>query len=147
MGQSLRDHQDRETCFTILWLFCVGLELGEGTMSLPGFWRCSQEELSNLPGRKLTSSTHPVSSLLAFSSHTTCALPAVALVLNPRGGGSAYVLSPCRPFNWSLLNTGSFFCRPKPHWFLQPEVMGIYLLGTGTLGCWVVLFGTGIPCS
>ena len=39
----------------------------------------------------------------------------------------------------------SFFCCPNPHWFLQPEVMGIYLPGTGTLG-YVVWPGAGITC-
>ena len=39
----------------------------------------------------------------------------------------------------------SFFCCPNPHWFLQPEVMGIYLPGAGTLG-WGAWCGAGIPC-
>ena len=40
----------------------------------------------------------------------------------------------------------SFFYSPNPHWFLQPEVMGTYLPGTGTLG-WVVWCRSGIPHS
>ena len=38
------------------------------------------------------------------------------------------------------------FLPAAPHWILQPEVMRIYLLGTGTLG-WVVWCGAGIPPS
>ena len=38
----------------------------------------------------------------------------------------------------------SFFGHPNPHWFLQPEVMGTYLPGSGTLG-WVVWCGAGNP--
>ena len=128
---ALSNCQGGATHFTTLWL-CVEGGLREGTMPL-----LASEGLLG---------TCPVSSHFTHFLYAAGALPAVALVLNPRGGGSAYVLSPCRPFNWSLLNTGSFFCRPNPHWFLQPEVMGIYLPGTGTLGC-VVWPGAGITCS
>ena len=38
----------------------------------------------------------------------------------------------------------SFFCHPRPHWFLQAEVMGTYLPGTLS---WVVWSGAGIPRS
>ena len=40
----------------------------------------------------------------------------------------------------------SFFYYPNPHWFLQPEVMGTYLPGSGALDC-TVWPGAGIACS
>ena len=40
----------------------------------------------------------------------------------------------------------SFFHQLNPHWFLQPEVTGRYLPGTGTLG-WGSQCGAGTPCS
>ena len=52
-------------------------------------------------------------------------------------------LSPCGPFKRSLLKIQQFIPPPQAHCFLQPEVMGIYLLGAGILGC-VVWPGAGI---
>ena len=43
------------------------------------------------------------------------------------------VLSPFKPCKW--WKYGSFFHCPNAPWFLQPEVMGIYLPCAGTLGC------------
>ena len=37
----------------------------------------------------------------------------------------------------------SWFHHPNAHWFLQPDIMGIYLPGSGTLDC-VVWPGAGI---
>ena len=48
------------------------------------------------------------------------------------------------PLRGDLWQSHSFFCHPKTHWFLQLEVMGTYLPGTGTLS-WVVWCGAGIP--
>ena len=76
-----------------------------------------------------------VSNCFTFSSYATSALPTVALVLNPREGESAEVLSPCGPFKRSLLKIQQFLPCRNPHWFVQPEIMGIYLPGAGTLGC------------
>ena len=59
---------------------------------------------------------------------------------------SLYVLSPLGPLRGVSWESCSFFRRPNPHWFLQPEVMGSELPGTGTLG-WVAWSGAGIPCS
>ena len=56
----------------------------------------------------------------------------VALVLSPRVGGFGYVLRLCGPFKQSFLKVPQFFCHPNPHWFLQPEVTGIYLPSVGT---------------
>ena len=47
---------------------------------------------------------------------------------------------------WRLLRMFSFSHWPNIHWFLQPDVMATYLLGTGTLG-WIVWWGSGIPRS
>ena len=41
-------------------------------------------------------------------------------------------------------NSRSFFHQLNPHWFLQPEVMGIYLPSTGTLGWWRAALGLGL---
>ena len=40
----------------------------------------------------------------------------------------------------------SFFHQLNPCWFLQPEVTGTYLPGSGTLG-WMALSGAGTPHS
>ena len=83
-----------------------------------------------------------------FAGHSPCVtgtLPADALVLNPRGGGSAYVLNPCSSLSGVSCKSGSFFHHPNPHYILQPEVMGIYLLGARALGC-VVWSGAGTTC-
>ena len=40
----------------------------------------------------------------------------------------------------------SFFNQLNSHWFLQPEVMGTYHPGTGTLG-WGAWYGAGTPHS
>ena len=59
-------------------------------MPLPGFWR--------------------------FAWHLPCvtgALPAVALVLNPKECVSAYILSPGGPFKQSLLHIWQFLLQPQ----------------------------------
>ena len=58
----------------------------------------------------------------------------------------AYILGLCVSFKWTLLETGSFFCHPNPHWFLQPEVMRLYFPSFETLIC-VVWPGAGITHS
>ena len=52
----------------------------------------------------------------------------------------------CGFFKSNCFGSGSFFHQLNPHWFLQPEVVGTYLPGTGILGCgtWC---GTGTPHS
>ena len=40
-------------------------------------------------------------------------------------------------------DSSSLFHRLNPHWFLQPEVVGTYLPGTGTLG-WGPGVGMGL---
>ena len=46
----------------------------------------------------------------------------------------------------TVWGSSSFFHRLNPHWFLQPEFVGTYLPGTGTLG-WGAWCGAGTPCS
>ena len=53
-----------------------------------------------------------ISSYFTQSPYTTGALPAVALVVNPRVGGFAYILSPCGPFKWTLLKIQQFLLPP-----------------------------------
>ena len=43
-------------------------------------------------------------------------------------------------------NLAGFSHCPNPHWFLQPEVMGLYFPSAGTMDC-VVCPGAGIVCS
>ena len=64
-------------------------------------------------------------------------------LLPPRGSESVWVLSLLWSFKkWHLRI--SFFHCPTSHWFLPPEVVGIYLPGTGTLGSGISCFW-GIP--
>ena len=56
--------------------------------------------------------------------------------------------SPYRTHTWTksdslTLSSSSFFHQLNPHWFLQPEVVGTYLPGTGTLG-WGAWYGVGL---
>ena len=117
------------TCFTALWL-CGG----EGSKKRQHHCLAFGDLLS----------IHPISSHFTHSLYVTGALPAVALVVNPRVDRFAYVLSPCGPFKWTLLKIRQFLLPPQPHWFLYPDVMGIYLPGARTLGC-EVWPGAGIP--
>ena len=75
-------------------------------------------------------------------------MPLVPFKLLPRHWSSDRVsLSPCvdslRRTAW---DSRSFFHRLNPCWFLQPEVMGTCLPGTGMLGrgAWCA---AGTPCS
>ena len=97
--------------------------------------QCHCQASGGLPG------TGPISSHFIHFWNMTGALPAAVLVIKPRVGGFAYVLSPYRPFKWQI--SCSFFLCPHSHWFLQREVTGIYLPGARTLGC-VIWPGTGI---
>ena len=99
--------------------------LGEGTVSPLGFWWFA--------------STWPISSHFSPFLWMTGTLPAAAPVVNPRVGGFVYILWPCWPFKqWKA---SSFSHCSNLHWFLQSEVMGIYLPSAGTLGC--VAWGWG----
>ena len=78
--------------------------------------------------------------------YATGAILIAALVLNPRVGGFAYILGPCGSFKWTLLRDQWFLPVPQSPLGLQPEVMRLYFLGTGTLGC-AVYPGAGIAHS
>ena len=54
--------------------------------------------------------------------------------------------SMCGFFKVNCLGLQRFLILIQSCWFLQPEVMGTYLSGTGTLDCgsWC---GAGTPCS
>ena len=97
-ARALGRRQGGATRFTALWL-CVGGGLGEGTM------------LCLASGGLL--GTCSVSSHFAHSPYATGALPAVALVQNPRVSGFAYVLRQGRPFKWSLLKVWQFLLPPQ----------------------------------
>ena len=87
---------------------------------------------------------HSISSHLTPFLCGTRALPAAALVVNPRVGGFASILRGCWPFKW--WKSGSFFHRLSPCRFLQLEVMGICLPCAVIVGC-VVWPCAGIGCS
>ena len=85
---------DPPVALTTLWS-CGGAGLGEGTVSLPGFWRFAWHS----PCFQLL---HPL---------PVVHLLAVSLVMNPRVG--AYVLSPCGPFRPSILEIWQFLLLPQ----------------------------------
>ena len=89
----------------------------------------------------LLDSTCPVSSHFTPFPCATGALPAPATVVTPGVDGLMHVLRPCWTFKQR--KSGSYFCHPNPHRFLQPKVMVIYLPNDGTLGC-VVWPGAGL---
>ncbi|KAF6119876.1 hypothetical protein HJG60_010259 [Phyllostomus discolor] len=89
---------------------------------------------------------HPISSRFIYFSYVTGSLLAIALVMIPRVGGFAYVLSLCGPFKWTFLRNWPFLPLTPPHWFLQLEVMRLSLSGTKSLS-WAVWSGAGIACS
>ena len=80
-----------------------------------------------------------------FSQYATGAFPVAILVLELRGTSlSRWVcLVSLRKTAWG---SRSFYHQLSPHWFLQPEVVRTYLLGTRTLG-WMACGGIGTPCS
>ena len=82
--------------------------------------------------------TCSVSSHFTCSLHATSALPTVALVLNPRVGGSTQMLSPCRPFKQSLLNIQQFLLLPQLPLVFTARIWGFIFL---SLESWAVWFG------
>ena len=86
----------------------------------------------------------PTLTLMSDTSVSLC-IPLVPFQLlllcwSPKGVSlSPKCVGPLRGDSW---DSYSFFCHPKPHWFLQPELMGTYLPGSGTLA-WVVWCGAG----
>ena len=54
--------------------------------------------------------------------------------------------SMCRFFKGNCLGLQKFLPLTQYPWFLQPEIMGTYLTGTGTLG-WGAWYRVRTPCS
>ena len=91
-------------------------------------------------------SAHPDARYFSLPKYATVALQAAFVVLELRRSESEYV-SPCvGSLRGTAWGSSSFFHRLNLCWFLQPEFVGTYLTGTGTLGCqaWC---GAGTPCS
>ena len=88
----------------------------------------------------------PISSHFTHFLYVTGALPAAALVVNPRVEGFAYVLSPCGAFKWTLLKIWQFLSLPKSPLVFTARSYGDLPSGTGTLGC-AVWPGAGIAGS
>ena len=91
------------------------------------------------------SGIHPDSSHFTPFPYATGACLDAAPVVFPRVG--AFVFPDCvGPLNGFSQEISSFFCCPNPRWFLQPEVMRLYIKGAETLG-FVIWPGTGIAHS
>ena len=114
----------------------VGGMLGEGTV-LWSFWRLPRKKPSSgtllLPVTSL-SLLLPVCHLCPFSYCYGAESQMRWVCICPET--FAGPLTVC----WE---TCSFFCCPNPHWILQPEVIGTWLSGAGTLD-WVGWSGLGL---
>ena len=102
-------------------LSLCGSVIGEG--SEKGLYRCLAS--GDLP------STHPVSSHFAHFLYATGTLPAVALGLNPRVAGCAYILRLCGSFKWSFLKIQQFLLMLQP-----PLVFTARSYGDLSSQCW-----------
>ena len=69
--------------------------------------QCNWLAFGGFPG------THTVSTHFIHFQYMTGALLADALVLGPRMDGFPYILSPCRPFKWTLLSNRQFLLPPQ----------------------------------
>ena len=65
------------------------------------------------------------------------------LVLELRGSESEKMSPYVGSLRGTVWGSSNFFHQINPHWFLQPEILGIYLPGTGTLG-WGPGVGLGL---
>ena len=82
----------------------------------------------------------------SLSLYTPGTFQAATTVLELRGSASEQVSS-CEDFlRGTAWGPRSFFHRLNPHWFLQPEVVGTYPPGTGTLG-WGTWYRAWTPRS
>ena len=135
---ALGNCQGRASCFTVLCLCVVeGLERGLCYTACP-------------PEICLEGTCHPALTplpVLHFLPKCHLSHLAGALVLNPRGG---WVCMSHETFvslsEESSVNPTVSSTVPTPCWFLQPEVIGIYLPGAWSLG-WMIWSGAGITCS
>ena len=79
----------------------------------------------------------------SLSLYATCIFQAAVPVLELRGSKSELV-SPCvGSLRGTAWGSRSFFHRLNPCWFLQTEIVGTYLPGTGSLG-WRASWGLGL---
>ena len=132
MGQSLRYSPgwgNRHHCFVAL---CGG-GLREETVPLPGFWRFAW----HLPHFQ---SLHLLS-ICDWCPSSCC--PGVESQSEWVCINFKTVQGPLNGLSWG---TGSFFHLPDTHWFFQPEIMGLSILGAGTLHC-AMWSGAGITHS
>ena len=84
-------------------------------------------------GRKLSPSSHLDARHFSSSLYATGAFESVTPVLELRG--ECICVSVCvGSLRGTFGDYRRFFHWLNPRWCLQPEVMGTYLLGTGTLG-------------
>ena len=77
-------------------------------------------------------SARPDARHLSISQYATGAFQAATPVLGHRGSKSDK--SMCGSLRGNVWGSIIVFHQLNPCWFLQPEVVGTYLLGTGTLG-------------
>ena len=127
-----------------IWCHCSVALCGEGLRKwlwlLPSLWGFVQEEA--VPWHLHQCLTLPFLPMYHWCPSSCC----------PSAGAQRewVCVSPFQSISGSLRRDAwescQFFFHPNPHWFLQPEVMGTYLPGTGTM-CWVVWCGAGIPHS
>ena len=82
----------------------------------------------------------------SFPLCVICAFRAATPVLELRGSKSEWVSLCVESFRGSAWGSRSFFHQLNSCWFLQPEIVGTYLPGPGTLG-WGFCCGVGTPCS
>ena len=97
-----------------------------------------------LSGRKLSSSSHLHGRHFSFSLNTLVPFKLLPWCWSSEGGSLGK--SVCEFFKRNCWDSRNFFYRLNPHCFLQPDIMGIYLLVTGTL-CWMSWCGAGMLCS
>ena len=65
------------------------------------------------------------------------------LVLELRGSEYEKMSPYVGSLRGTVWGSNNFFHQINPHWFLRPEILGIYLPGTGTLG-WGPGVGLGL---
>ena len=99
-----------------------------------------------LSKRKQSPSTHPDARLFNFSHMPLVPFQLLLRCRIQRERESVSPKSDTGPLRGDSWESCSFFHNPNPHWFLEPEVIGTYLPGTGTQG-WMVLCGAGMPRS
>ena len=121
-----------------------GLRYSTGLLAL---WLCEAKVQKRDNGfclpLRLKESCPLALALMPDTSVPPC-MPLVPLKLLPQcwsSEGVSLSKSVCGFFKRNFLDSRSFFHCFNPCWFLQPEVMGTYLPGTGTLGWGGLVWG------